>query len=183
MPAHARLLLCQSLAPVAESLVSTDTTLTTADRRLWSGFVSSVIADFISRASGGLPTESGQIVLTSSSLYTSKAARSEREKGCENIPAPPDSVHNNHPTVKPISLMRWLVKLVGGQPGSVIIDPFCGSGTTGCAAVLEGFRFVGIDQMPEYVEIARGRIKWWSEQKRRSLTQTAFSFTEEGDVP
>jgi hypothetical protein len=66
-----------------------------------------------------------------------------------------------HPTVKPLGLMRWLVRLIGGQPGSVILDPFAGSGSTLVAALLEGFTVVGIDQEPEYVEIARRRIEWW----------------------
>jgi hypothetical protein len=69
---------------------------------------------------------------------------------------------NVHPTVKPIELMRWLVRLVT-PPGGLVLDPFTGSGTTGCAAVLEGFRFVGCEREPEYAEIARARIAWWSE--------------------
>jgi DNA modification methylase len=58
--------------------------------------------------------------------------------------------------------MRWLVRLVT-PPDGVVLDPFAGSGTTGCAAVLEGFRFVGCEREPEYAEIARARIRWWSE--------------------
>lgn len=64
---------------------------------------------------------------------------------------------NHHPTVKSIALMRWLVRLVT-PPGGVVLDPFTGSGTTGCAAVLEGAHFAGIEQDPEYVTIARARI-------------------------
>jgi DNA modification methylase len=52
---------------------------------------------------------------------------------------------NDHPTVKPIDLMRWLVRLVT-PPGGTVLDPFTGSGTTGCAAVLEGFDFIGIER-------------------------------------
>lgn len=81
---------------------------------------------------------------------------------------------NVHSTVKPLSLMKWLIRLVGGQPGSTILDCFAGSGSTGCAAVQEGFRFIGIErQGPEwvrehpedddYVSIARARIAWWAE--------------------
>ena len=54
--------------------------------------------------------------------------------------------------------MRWLCRLVGGQPGSVILDPFLGSGTTGIAALLEGYRFVGIEREADYLTIARARI-------------------------
>lgn len=69
---------------------------------------------------------------------------------------------NVHPTVKPIALMRWLVRLVT-PPGGTVLDPFAGSGTTGAAAVLEGFDFVGIEREAEYVAIAEARIAWWAE--------------------
>lgn len=67
---------------------------------------------------------------------------------------------NVHPTVKPIELMRWLVRLVT-PPGGRVLDPFTGSGSTGCAAVLEGAAFVGVELSPEYVEIAKARIRHW----------------------
>ena len=70
---------------------------------------------------------------------------------------------NHHPTVKPIALMRWLCRLIT-PPGGLVLDPFMGSGTTGCAAILEGFNFVGIEREPEYIEIARRRITYWAEQ-------------------
>lgn len=68
---------------------------------------------------------------------------------------------NNHPTVKPIALMRYLVRLVT-PPGGRVLDPFTGSGTTGIAAVLEGFNFVGVELDPEYVTLAQARIKHWT---------------------
>jgi len=64
---------------------------------------------------------------------------------------------NHHPTVKPLALMRYLVRLVTPKGGKVL-DLFMGSGSTGCAAVLEGCDFVGIDITPEYVAIAQKRI-------------------------
>jgi site-specific DNA-methyltransferase (adenine-specific) len=67
---------------------------------------------------------------------------------------------NNHPTVKPIDFMRWLVRLVT-PPGGVVLDPFQGSGTTGCAAVLEGMSYVGVDQDERSCRIARARIEHW----------------------
>jgi site-specific DNA-methyltransferase (adenine-specific) len=79
-------------------------------------------------------------------FYCAKASKSERGEG------------NTHSTVKPIALMRYLCRLVT-PPGGLVLDPFMGSGTTGCAAVAEGFRFVGIDLSAEYVEIARKRIQ------------------------
>ena len=64
---------------------------------------------------------------------------------------------NHHPTVKPTDLMRYLCRLVT-PPGGVVLDPFTGSGSTGKAATLEGFRFIGIEREAEYVEIAKARI-------------------------
>lgn len=64
---------------------------------------------------------------------------------------------NVHPTVKPTDLMRYLCRLVT-PPGGLVLDPFAGSGSTGKAAVMEGFRFIGIEREAEYVEIARARI-------------------------
>ena len=64
---------------------------------------------------------------------------------------------NTHPTVKPTDLMRYLCRLVT-PPGGVVLDPFTGSGTTGKAALLEGFQFIGIEREQEYIEIASARI-------------------------
>ncbi|KKK85866.1 hypothetical protein LCGC14_2768950 [marine sediment metagenome] len=77
-------------------------------------------------------------------FYCAKASRKERGEG------------NNHPTVKPLALMRWLVRLIT-PPGGKVLDPFIGSGTTALAAKEEGFRCVGIDISDEYLEIARQR--------------------------
>ena len=65
---------------------------------------------------------------------------------------------NHHPTVKPTDLMRYLCRLVT-PPNGTVLDPFTGSGSTGKAAVLEGFSFIGIEQSAEYVEIAKARIR------------------------
>ena len=64
---------------------------------------------------------------------------------------------NHHPTVKPTALMRYLCKLVT-RAGGTVLDPFCGSGSTGKAAILEGFKFIGIEKDPEYHKIAEARI-------------------------
>jgi len=64
---------------------------------------------------------------------------------------------NHHPTVKPTDLMRYLCRLVT-PAGGLILDPFMGSGSTGRGAVLEGFRFIGIEREAEYIEIAQARI-------------------------
>jgi site-specific DNA-methyltransferase (adenine-specific) len=69
-----------------------------------------------------------------------------------------DRGENNHPTVKPTDLMRYLCRLVT-QPGGVVLDLFMGSGSTGKAAMLEGFQFIGCEMSPEYFEIAKARIE------------------------
>jgi site-specific DNA-methyltransferase (adenine-specific) len=68
---------------------------------------------------------------------------------------------NNHPTVKPIELMKYLIKLVTPANG-IVLDPFNGSGSTGCAAVELGHEYVGIELDPAYVEIANKRIAAWN---------------------
>ena len=75
---------------------------------------------------------------------------------------------NHHPTVKPTDLMRYLVKLVTPSNGTVL-DPFMGSGSTGKAAVLENFSFIGIDQSADYLEIAKARINHAIEQQQGKL--------------
>ena len=64
-----------------------------------------------------------------------------------------------HPTCKPIPLMQWCIRKLKLKPGSTILDPFCGSGSTGVAAIREGFNFIGIELNAEYAEIARRRIQ------------------------
>jgi len=71
---------------------------------------------------------------------------------------------NNHPTVKPIELMKYLIKLITPKGGRVL-DPFNGSGSTGCAAVELGFEYVGIELDPKYVEIATKRIEAWNKEE------------------
>tara|TARA_B110000211_G_C14033041_1_gene533110 strand:- start:68 stop:922 length:855 start_codon:yes stop_codon:yes gene_type:complete len=72
--------------------------------------------------------------------------------------------YNDHPTPKPISLMSYLIKVYSPE-NSRIIDPFCGSGSTGCSAVIEGREFVGIELSEHYSEISRKRIKEYTKLK------------------
>jgi len=109
-------------------------------------------------------------------FYCAKASKADRDEGCEGLSEQRGGSlnmrtdghsqangmdtgprRNHHPTVKPTDLMRYLCRLVT-PPGGVVLDPFMGSGSTGKAAVLEGFRFIGIEREAEYVEIARTRI-------------------------
>jgi site-specific DNA-methyltransferase (adenine-specific) len=107
-------------------------------------------------------------------FYCAKASKKDRNEGCdlladkewasegaciperENRPFNPSK--NNHPTVKPTDLMRYLCRLVT-PPGGVVLDPFMGSGSTGKAAMLEGFQFIGCELSAEYFEIAKARIE------------------------
>lgn len=113
-------------------------------------------------------------------FYCAKASKEDRDEGLDGLPlVPPYMVENGsknagssngvvyerhtlnrnvHPTVKPTALMRYLCRLVT-QPGGVVLDPFCGSGSTGKAALLEGFRFIGCELQPEYATIARTRCE------------------------
>jgi DNA modification methylase len=117
-------------------------------------------------------------------LYVAKPSKSERNAGTEHLGPQqkqgarpnsadstgkfPDHDHrqtggNNHPTVKPVALMRHLVRLVT-PPNGTVLDPFLGSGTTAVAAVLEGFRWVGCEMTADYLPIIEGRVTWAGEQ-------------------
>ena len=80
-------------------------------------------------------------------FYCAKTSKADRGDG------------NTHPTVKPTELMRYLCRLVT-PAGGVVLDPFMGSGSTGKAAILEGFKFIGCDTSKEYADIARNRLTW-----------------------
>ena len=85
----------------------------------------------------------------------------EPSVGFERVATEPSA--NYHPTVKPTDLMRYLCRLIT-PPKGIVLDPFMGSGSTGKAAILEGFDFIGIEQSAEYVEIAKARIEFASKQ-------------------
>ena len=78
------------------------------------------------------------------------------------------AVGNNHPTVKPVALMRYLIQLVT-PPNSVVLDPFCGSGSTGMAACELGHQFVGCELDPNYVTITTKRIEGWLKPDQGTL--------------
>lgn len=117
-------------------------------------------------------------------FYCAKASKADRDEGCEALGEragkrtlsggddtrgrPTPCNHNHHPTVKPTALMRYLCRLIT-PPGGVILDPFCGSGSTGKAAVLEGFDFIGIDTDADYLAIAEARIAAVSRQEALAL--------------
>lgn len=99
-----------------------------------------------------LDEQSGNLHGASRFFYTAKASKSERNAGL------PPGVTNSHPTVKPLKLMEYLVRLITPPKGTVL-DPFMGSGSTGVAAGNLGFGFVGVELNKEYYDIAEYRIR------------------------
>lgn len=120
-------------------------------------------------------------------FYVAKASKKDRNEGLDELPVASSAElvdrqegsagmnlpragagrtsgsANIHPTVKPTSLMEYLIKLVT-PPNGTVLDPFTGSGSTGKAALLNGFKFIGIELTEEYLPIIEGRLKWASEQ-------------------
>ena len=97
-----------------------------------------------------LPTTSGTNNVNHTAMENLTRTMNREDKG------------NNHPTVKPVELMKYLIKLVT-PPGGIVLDPFNGSGSTGMAAVELGHEYVGIELDPAYVEIANKRIAAWNQ--------------------
>lgn len=95
---------------------------------------------------GLFPVSNGDTGSAARFFYCAKASKADR------------GADNRHPTVKPTDLMRYICRLIT-PPGGIVLDPFAGSGSTGKAAALEGFGFIGIEREAEYVEIARARIE------------------------
>lgn len=123
-------------------------------------------------------------------LLVPKASKGEKNKGCENLPLQKRSeankmmgdagtmktgsgndgtveFHNNHPTVKPLKLMQYLITL-GSRENDTILDPFLGSGTTAIAAETLGRNWIGIELSEEYCKIAEARLKPYLQQRRLS---------------
>jgi site-specific DNA-methyltransferase (adenine-specific) len=138
-------------------------------------------------------------------FYVAKASQNERNKGLEDLGNAEQNLQgldtrgrtlvredgsktlverfvpkpraNNHPTVKPIKLMQYLVRLVT-PPNGVVLDPFLGSGTTGIACKLEKFNFIGIEQDESYHKIAKARIENFVEEKNTSEEEYKIIQTE-----
>ena len=149
---------------------NTDKGLDIADKKEW------VMSD-----KGRFPSNVlGEITDYQKYFYCPKVSRKERHLGHDlsTIPTNPEGIWNvdgtgvqynaqknkesgnNHPTVKPIALMEYLIKLIT-PPNGTVLDPFNGSGSTGCAAAGLGFNYVGIELDPNYVAISEKRIAEW----------------------
>lgn len=127
-------------------------------------------------------------------FYCAKASKEDREEGLESLPVRSagdvtdrkdgsdglnspragagrtNGSRNHHPTVKPTDLMRYLCRLVT-PPNGIVLDPFCGSGSTGKAAILEGLNFIGIELSAEYCELSEKRIEAATRQGSLFSTQ------------
>jgi site-specific DNA-methyltransferase (adenine-specific) len=140
-------------------------------------------------------------------FYTSKASKKERNLGLDefadqkiegrdkgqdgrSVPYKMGIAErkNIHPTVKPVDLMRYLIKLVTPK-GGVVLDPFMGSGSTGIAAMIEGFNFVGMEMDPDYFQIAKKRIENFQlykdllDQNEKKKSKKASSKKEVNNTP
>jgi len=146
------------------------------------------VKGFVPNNKPNSPSNRGDSGGASRFFYCAKASRKERNMGLDGIEEKQRDlsgnaqqpsmnggegnpynrgvkpVSNHHPTVKPISLMRYLVRLTKTPTGGTVLDPFMGSGTTGIACALEGREFIGIEKEREYYEIAEKRINYWSAQ-------------------
>ena len=122
-------------------------------------------------------------------FYVAKASKRDRNEGLEQLEAIKMEIgddrpsgnswerrgrdsaiprQNFHPTVKPTELMRYLIKLIT-PPNGIVLDPFTGSGSTGKAAILEGFRFIGIEMTEDYIPIIDGRLKHAEAERNKGL--------------
>lgn len=113
-------------------------------------------------------------------FFVAKPSRTERDFGCDDLPhqTPGECTErkegsagitpyagagrsgggrNPHPTVKPVALMRWLIWLVT-PPGGIVLEPFLGSGTTGMAAAVDGYQFIGIEREEKYLHVGKARV-------------------------
>ena len=142
-----------------------------------------VIHDGSDEVLAGFPNEAGRF------FYCAKASKSERNAGLEGLPErgkvfngqsnepagnaegsvedkfSTKPAQNFHPTVKPLALMRYLIKLVT-PPGGTVLDPFLGSGTTAVAAILEGFEWIGCEMTEDYFPIIEARVEWAENQPK-----------------
>lgn len=140
-------------------------------------------------------------------FYSAKASTSERNQGLDDIEAHQRDasrnadqpsmnggagnpfnrgavqVRNSHPTVKPLSLLRWLVKLTRTPTGGLVLDPFAGSGTTGVACLLERRSCVLIEREPEYVEISRHRLEHWQDEAEMTPIRVKGRASDYADSP
>ena len=116
-------------------------------------------------------------------FYVAKASKRDRNEGLDGLPEQSSSNYgsiqerssnpikqNFHPTVKPTDLMRYLIKLVT-PAGGMVLDPFTGSGSTGKAALLDGYRFIGVELTEDYLPIIEGRLRWADQERANQVAE------------
>jgi len=151
---------CSSITSIETSSITSYPTLSWLARSLTSGSIVGVsnatgsLTNPVASATGltlsiGI-TSAGMVSLPGVGPVASGTLLKISESG-------PGERMSTHPTMKPLKLMRWLVRLIT-PPGGIVLDPFMGSGTTGIAAVLEGFNFLGIELEPNFAKISNARI-------------------------
>jgi len=163
--------LIQSLVSFADVWESTDIIPTTQSLSILFGYVRHATEKNIKQDIAGKVVQKSE---HSQFLYCAKASKADRNSGCDGLeltiakrthsggddtrgrPVPENK--NHHPTVKPHNLMRYLCRLIT-PPNGIILDPFTGSGSTGKAAIAEGFRFIGIEKEKDFFDIAIKRIQ------------------------
>ena len=164
---------CRSTTSTATSSTTGSRTLKALRRCIISGSIPGV---------SFAPTDGGSLVenvANQTTLILTTSERTESAIGVENVTLPTrlrisaGEGRNVHSTVKPTDLMRYLCRLVT-PPGGTVFDPFMGSGSTGKAAVLEGFSFIGCDLQAEYVAIAKARCAWAEEEHFREHAQQSL---------
>ncbi|KKN67010.1 hypothetical protein LCGC14_0465640 [marine sediment metagenome] len=146
------------------------------------GFGGEIYGKYESGGDDGKTFHNEKLQGASRFFYCAKASKSERNYGCEELEKkeksgsykfredgsldgkPTQAKANTHPTVKPIKLMEYLVKLIS-KKGATILDPFLGSGTTAIACLKNNRKFIGIEKENEYVKISNARIKPYLEQR------------------
>jgi len=145
------------------------------------GFMLSGSEDNVQEANA--PDNYGDSGTAARFFYCAKASKSERNAGLEGLPEKrPDErtetgmgsfdekgvakQSNFHPTVKPVALMRYLIKLIT-PPNGTVLDPFLGSGTTAVAAILEDFEWKGCEMTDDYLPIIKARVDWAIKEKKK----------------
>jgi DNA modification methylase len=122
----------------------------------------------------GNPTRSGNkaVIPGVGDIYTHGLTKTY-EDWCKKNNKKEPNVGNNHPTVKPIELMKYLITLIT-PPGGTVLDPFNGSGSTGCAAVELGYHYIGCELDTKYVDISKTRIENWYKQTHTNTFSELF---------
>jgi hypothetical protein len=175
---------CAFIIETATSSITTSPTLRSLTRLLTSDCTAAAKS---AKANGGSPV--GNAESSSPSLTITSAPITSR-RGVSNAVSPTRWTINGcvsspaiHPTCKPIRLMRWLIELVTRE-GDTILDPLCGSGSTGCAATWTGRKFIGIEKEVEYHAIAEARVAYWALQAGREYADVQAQWdADSADYP